>query len=113
MPMKNYIQNLDEAEYSVALFQFLRLMNVPAKDIAILAAYKGQVDLIKEVLQSRCSWTDYYGEPAFIGTMDQSIGLHFKSNIIRCIVFLTHFFRCDSFTGWDKVTWIPCRFLKT
>ena len=80
MPMKNYIQNLDEAEYSVALFQFLRLMNVPAKDIAILAAYKGQVDLIKEVLQSRCSWTDYYGEPAFIGTMDQSIGLHFKSN---------------------------------
>jgi hypothetical protein len=79
MPMKNYIQNLDEAEFSVALFQLLRLNDIPANDIAILTAYKGQVDLIKEVLQTRCSWTEFYGEPAFIGTIDQSIGLQFKS----------------------------------
>lgn len=82
MPIRNYIQNLDEAEYSVALFQYLRLMNVPSKDIAIITAYKGQVDLIKEVLQTRCNWTEFYGDPAFIGTLDQSIGLHFKSNSI-------------------------------
>lgn len=79
IPTRNYIQNLDEAEYSAAIFQLLRLNDVPAKDIAILAAYNGQVDLIKEVLQSRCEWTDYYGEPGFIGTIDQSIGLQFKS----------------------------------
>lgn len=81
MPMKNYIQNLDEAEFSVALFQLLRLNEIQAKDIAILAAYKGQVDLIKEVLQTRCNWTGFYGEPGFIGTIDQSIGLNFKSNL--------------------------------
>lgn len=92
MPMKNYIQNLDEAEFSVAIFQLLRLNDIPAKDIAILTAYKGQVDIIKEVLQTRCSWTDFYGEPAFLGTIDQSIGLQFKStksnNLIIFIFFL-------------------------
>ena len=97
MPMRNYIQNLDEAEYSVALFQFLRLRGVPAKDTAILSAYKGQVDLIKEVLQSRCNWTDFYGEPAFIGTMDQSIGLHFKSKLNR------HYCTLYSFTFLDVI----------
>lgn len=80
MPMRNYIQNLDEAEYAVALFQYLRLKNISSQDIAIIASYKGQVDLIREVLQSRCNWTDFYGQPAFIGTIDQSIGLHYKSN---------------------------------
>lgn len=80
LPMKNYIQNLDEAEFSVALFQLLRLNDIKSKDIAILAAYKGQVDLIKEVLQTRCNWTEFYGDPGFIGTIDQSIGLNFKSN---------------------------------
>ena len=84
MPMKNYIQNLDEAEFSVALFQLLRLNGIPANDIAILTAYKGQVDLIKEVLQTRCSWTDFYCEPSFIGTIDQSIGLQFKSKNQFC-----------------------------
>ena len=85
MPMKNYIQNLDEAEYAVAVFQLLRLYDIPAKDIAIIAAYKGQVDLIKEVLQTRCDWTDYYGKPAFIGTIDQSSGLHFRNVIVSLV----------------------------
>jgi len=77
-PMRNYIQNLDEAEYAVALYQLLRLNNVACADIAIISAYKGQVDLIKEVLRSRCDWTDFYGEPAFVGTIDQTNSLHFK-----------------------------------
>lgn len=83
MPMRNYLQNLDEAEYAVALFQLLRLNNVPVKDIAIITAYKGQVDLIKEVLNNRCNWTEFYGELSelFIGTIDQSSGLNFKSNL--------------------------------
>lgn len=80
-PMRNYIQNLDEGEFAVALFQLLRLNGIPSKDIAILTAYKGQVDLIKEIHQNRCSWTDFYSEPAFIGTIDQSIGLHFKRKL--------------------------------
>ena len=79
MPMRNYIQNLDEGEFAVSLFQLLRLKGIPANEIAILTAYKGQVDLIKEILQTRCNWTDFYCEPAFIGTIDQSSGVHFKS----------------------------------
>ena len=90
MPMRNYIQNLDEAEFSVALFQLLRLNDIPAEDIAILTAYKGQVDLIREVLQTRCSWTEFYGEPEFIGTIDQSNGLQFKSK--TSIYYISYIF---------------------
>lgn len=91
MPMRNYIQNLDEAEFAVALFQLLRLNGTQAADIAILTAYKGQVDLINEVLQTRCSWADFYSEPAFIGTIDQSVGLHFKSKVYSSLYLLLFF----------------------
>jgi hypothetical protein len=77
---RGYIQNLDEAEFAVALFQLLRLSNVPAKDIAILSAYKGQVDLINEIIDTRCNWTGYYSNPAYIGTIDQCQGLRFQCN---------------------------------
>ena len=117
MPMRNYLQNLDEAEYAVALFQLLRLNNVPTKDIAIITAYKGQVDLIREVLHNRCGWTDFYGDfsELFIGTIDQSCGLNFKSKFIFIyfIYLMTKFYfiyyilhtpntnvhRCYSFIG--------------
>lgn len=82
IPTRNYIQNLDEAEFAVALFQLLRLNNVASADVAIITAYKGQVDLIEEILESRCGWTEFYGRPVFIGTIDQSSGLSFKSNNI-------------------------------
>lgn len=101
MPMRNYIQNLDEAEYAVAVFQLLRLKGIPCGDIAILTAYKGQVDLIEEILQTRCDWTNFYSKPGFVGTIDQSSGLHFKCNfsVIVLVIFMFYFCRCDNFAG--------------
>lgn len=90
-PSRNYLQNLDEAEYAVALYQLLRLNHIPADKIAILSAYKGQVELIKEVIETRCSWTDFYAQPAYNGTIDQSHGLEFECKISNLIYFLIPF----------------------
>lgn len=78
--MKNYYQNLDEAEYAVALYQILRANGVPAEDCAIIASNRGQVDLIHEIIAKRCDWTTFYGKPKFVGTIMASSGIHAKGN---------------------------------
>ncbi|CCG83306.1 putative DEAD helicases superfamily protein [Taphrina deformans PYCC 5710] len=47
-------QNLGEAEYVVALYQYLRLLNYPSQKITLLTPFESQKALIQDVLDSRC-----------------------------------------------------------
>ncbi|BFZ61236.1 hypothetical protein YB2330_002295 [Saitoella coloradoensis] len=69
-------QNLGEAEYAVAIFQYMRLLGYPAQKITILSAYTGQQALINDVLGKRCTRNPLYGEPARVATIDELYGEH-------------------------------------
>ncbi|GAO47490.1 hypothetical protein SAICODRAFT_57839 [Saitoella complicata NRRL Y-17804] len=69
-------QNLGEAEYAVAIFQYMRLLGYPAQKITILSAYTGQQALINGVLDQRCTRNPLYGVPARVATIDELHGEH-------------------------------------
>jgi intron-binding protein aquarius len=69
-PSPHYFQNLGEAEYVVAVYQYLRLVGVPAARIALLATYNGQKALLRDVVRRRCAPFAVFGEPARIDTVD-------------------------------------------
>lgn len=73
-PTPHFIQNLGEAEYAVALFQYMRLLGYPAKSITILAAYSGQRALIRDVLDHRCKGNMLFGLPKAVSTIDRYQG---------------------------------------
>lgn len=73
-PSPHFIQNLGEAEYAVALFQYMRLLGYPAHSITILATYAGQRALIKDVLEHRCKGNKLFGMPKYISTVDKYQG---------------------------------------
>jgi len=73
-PNPYFYQNLGEAEYCVALFQYLRLLGYPAEKISILTTYNGQMNLIKDVVQQRCAWSPAFGVPGKIATVDKFQG---------------------------------------
>lgn len=53
-PSKHFLQNVAEAEYAVALYQYLRLLGYPSHNVTILSAYYGQKKLIEEIVERRC-----------------------------------------------------------
>jgi intron-binding protein aquarius len=57
----NSYQNLGEAEYIVALYQYMRLLGYPADKITILTTYGGQRQLISEIIAQRCK-KPYFGK---------------------------------------------------
>ena len=73
-PSPHFIQNLGEAEYAVALFQYMCLLGYPAKSITILAAYAGQRALIRDVLEHRCKGNKLFGLPKAVTTIDKYQG---------------------------------------
>lgn len=73
-PSPHFIQNLGEAEYAVALYQYMRLLGYPAEKISILTAYAGQRALVKDVLQHRCKTNRLFGLPGWVGTIDKYQG---------------------------------------
>jgi len=73
-PNPYFYQNLGEAEYCVALFQYMRLLGYPAEKITILTTYNGQMHLLKDVVQQRCAWNPAFGEPGKIATVDKFQG---------------------------------------
>ncbi|KAJ2082206.1 hypothetical protein H4R24_001776 [Coemansia sp. RSA 988] len=73
-PSSHFFQNVGEAEYVVAVFQYMRLLGYPADRIAILTTYNGQRALIRDVLERRCGWLSYFGQPAAVSTVDQFQG---------------------------------------
>ncbi|KAK5309031.1 hypothetical protein LTR70_010661 [Exophiala xenobiotica] len=73
-PTPHFIQNLGEAEYAVALYQYMRLLGYPSKSISILAAYAGQRALIRDVLEHRCRGNKLFGLPRAVTTVDKYQG---------------------------------------
>ena len=73
-PSPHFIQNLGEAEYAVALFQYMRLLGYPASKISILATYAGQRALIQDVLNHRCAKNSLFGLPKIVTTVDKYQG---------------------------------------
>lgn len=77
-PSAHFIQNVGEAEYAVALYQYMRLLGYPSSKITILSAYMGQKVLIEEIVRSRCCGSallrEVFGLPKTISTIDQYQG---------------------------------------
>ncbi|KAI8336492.1 DEAD helicases superfamily protein [Blakeslea trispora] len=73
-PVPFFYQNLGEAEYVVAMYQYMRLIGYPAEKISILTTYNGQKALIHDVLEKRCGWNPYFGKPATVDTVDKYQG---------------------------------------
>jgi intron-binding protein aquarius len=73
-PTPHFIQNLGEAEYVVALYQYMRLLGYPAKSIVILTTYAGQRGLIRDVLDHRCKGNRLFGLPKSVSTVDRYQG---------------------------------------
>ena len=73
-PTPHFIQNLGEAEYAVAMYQYMRLLGYPASKITILATYAGQTALIKDVLNHRCAKNSLFGMPKIVTTVDKYQG---------------------------------------
>lgn len=73
-PTPHFIQNLGEAEYAVAIYQYMRLLGYPASSISILATYAGQRALIQDVLSHRCAKNPLFGMPKIVATVDKYQG---------------------------------------
>lgn len=73
-PSPHFIQNLGEAEYAVAIYQYMRLLGYPANKITILATYAGQRALIRDVLAHRCAKNPVFGMPRAVATVDKYQG---------------------------------------
>ena len=73
-PTPHYFQNLGEAEYVVAIYQYMRLLGYPASTISILTTYAGQRALIRDVLGHRCAKNALFGMPRIVTTVDKYQG---------------------------------------
>ncbi|KAI5784028.1 P-loop containing nucleoside triphosphate hydrolase protein [Pyronema domesticum] len=72
-PQKHFVQNLGEAEYAVAVYMYMRLLDYPANKITILTPYGGQRALIRDVLERRCKGNPVFGLPKVM-TVDKYQG---------------------------------------
>uniref|UniRef100_A0A673CNS9 RNA helicase aquarius n=1 Tax=Sphaeramia orbicularis TaxID=375764 RepID=A0A673CNS9_9TELE len=73
-PNPYFYQNLAEAEYSVALYMYMRLLGYPADRISILTTYNGQKHLIRDVINQRCAGNPFFGQPNKVTTVDRFQG---------------------------------------
>lgn len=73
-PTPHYFQNLGEAEYAVAIYQYMRLLGYPASKISILTTYAGQRALVRDVLGHRCAKNRLFGLPRLVTTVDKYQG---------------------------------------
>lgn len=62
------MKNLAEAEYSVALYMYMRLLGYPADRISILTTYNGQKHLIRDVINQRCAGNPFFAQPNKVRT---------------------------------------------
>lgn len=73
-PSPHFFQNLGEAEYAVAIYQYMRLLGYAASNISILTTYAGQKALIRDVLSHRCKGNGLFGLPRIVTTVDKYQG---------------------------------------
>ena len=83
--MEGVYQNLDEAEYAVALFTYLIINGIKPSNITILTTSKGQSFLIHEIIQKKTSWHQALGSPDWVGTFDQFQGKHNEYIIVSLV----------------------------
>ena len=57
-PITGVYLNIQEAEYSIQLYQYFRLLGYPRESISVLTPEKGQDILLKEVASTRCGDSD-------------------------------------------------------
>ncbi|KAL7537298.1 hypothetical protein ACHAXR_007716 [Thalassiosira sp. AJA248-18] len=75
-PTAYFYQNVGEAEYAVALFQYMVLIGYPPEKISILTTYNGQKELLLDILTQRCGVGTPLGgvTPGAVSTVDQYQG---------------------------------------
>ena len=73
-PTPHFFQNLGEAEYAVAMYQYMRLLGYSASKISILTTYAGQKALVRDVLGHRCAKNRLFGMPRIVTTVDKYQG---------------------------------------
>lgn len=73
-PSPHFFQNLGEAEYAVAIYQYMRLLGYAASEVSILTTYAGQKALIRDVLAHRCKGNRLFGLPRIVTTVDKYQG---------------------------------------
>ncbi|CAN6672202.1 hypothetical protein TRVA0_045S01310 [Trichomonascus vanleenenianus] len=63
-PSPQFVQNVGEAEYAVALFQYMRLLEYPAESISVVTTTSGQKELIKSLFRGLAASSAFaFGEP--------------------------------------------------
>eukprot|EP01084_Bolivina_argentea_P201046 343708_1 len=73
-PNPYFYQNLDEAEYIVNCYMYMRLLGYPSDKITILTTYNGQKQLLKEIFHKKCINDPLFGMPYKISTVDKYQG---------------------------------------
>ena len=73
-PSPYFYQNLEEAEYAVSLYMYMIMKGVSPDKITIQSTYNGQKNLIKEILNKKCSWHKKFGKPKKVTTVDRYQG---------------------------------------
>jgi len=75
-PTAYFYQNVGEAEYAVALFQYMVLIGYSPGKISILTTYNGQKELLNDILSQRCGeGTPLAGvRPGAVSTVDHYQG---------------------------------------
>jgi intron-binding protein aquarius len=75
-PTSHFFQNAGEAEYAVALFQYMVLIGYSPNKISILTTYNGQKALISDILSQRCGAGTPLAavRPRAVSTVDQYQG---------------------------------------
>lgn len=86
-PTAYFFQNVGEAEYAVALFQYMVLIGYPPDMISILTTYNGQKDLISDIIAQRCGAGTPLGgmRPYTVSTVDQYQGQQNKYVILSLV----------------------------
>jgi intron-binding protein aquarius len=107
-PSPHFIQNLGEAEYAVAIYQYMRLLGYPASKISILTTYAGQKALVRDVLGHRCARNSLFGLPRIVTTVDKYQGEQndCKYTIPKPILHADWYFRRHSIVDEDQPCWL-------
>ena len=84
-PMQGMFVNLEEAEFSVALYLFMRLHDYQTKDITILTSTKSQKNLIKEILNQKCGIIPSITDLSEVKTIFKYQGLKNKYIILSLV----------------------------
>jgi intron-binding protein aquarius len=111
-PTPHFIQNLGEAEYAVAIFQYMRLLGYPASTISVLTTYAGQRALIKDVLHHRCAKNPLFGMPKIVATVDKYQGEQndCKLSLLNTWEFFSNKeIRCHSLPDTHISCWLSTR----